>query len=58
MFVVPVLAGALEARWPGYRSDPNAAERTRVIGGDLELACRLQQPCTPGEQIGGLLAAA
>jgi small-conductance mechanosensitive channel len=34
---------------------PDAAERARVIEGNLDLLYRPQQPCTPGERIGELL---
>ncbi len=47
---VPVLAGALEAWWAWI---PVRMQPTHPGDwGNLELACRLQQPCIPGEQIG------
>lgn len=39
----------------GPDAGPDAAERARVIEGNLELLYRPQQPCTPGERIGELL---
>ncbi len=39
----------------GPEAGPDAAERARVIAGNLELLYRPQQPCTPGERVGELL---
>lgn len=39
----------------GPDTGPDAAERARVIEGNLDLLYRPQQPCTPGERIGELL---
>ncbi len=39
----------------GQESGPDAAERARVIEGNLELLYRPRQPCTPGERVGELL---
>lgn len=35
----------------GPEAGPDAAERARVIAGNLELLYRPQQPCTPGERV-------
>ena len=51
---VPAINVASPAvRGPG--AGPDAAERARVIEGNLELLYLPQQPCTPGERIGELL---
>jgi small-conductance mechanosensitive channel len=39
----------------GPGAGPDAAERARVIEGNLELLYLPQQPCTPGERIGEVL---
>ena len=49
--VLNVASRSLEAPDAG----PDAAERARVIEGNLDLLYRPQQPCTPGERIGELL---
>ena len=51
---VPAINVASPAvRGPG--AGPDAAERARVIEGNLELLYLPQQPCSPGERIGELL---
>lgn len=51
MFGVPVLAGALEACWARI---PVRMQLTHPGDwGNLELACRLQQPCIPGNRSAG-----
>jgi hypothetical protein len=51
---VPVLNVASRSL-EGPDAGPDAAERARVIEGNLDLLHRPQQPCTPGERIGELL---
>lgn len=51
MPVINVASRSLEEPDAG----PDAAERARVIEGNLDLLYRPQQPCTPGERIGELL---
>lgn len=51
---VPVLNVASRSL-EGPDAGPDAAERARVIEGNLDLLYRPQQPCTPGERIGELL---
>ena len=51
---VPVINVA-SLRVAGSEAGPDAAERAKVIEGNLDLLYRPAQPCTPGERIGELL---
>ncbi|MDM7953020.1 MAG: mechanosensitive ion channel [Cyanobium sp. CZS 25K] len=52
---VPVLTVASPAVASGSPSGPDAAERARVIEGNLALLYEPRNPCTPGERVGEAL---